>query len=310
MIDRSDVIICLSTPPWISLTGLLLKWIKRCKLISWIQDLYPEVAARLGLLREKGWVYKIIEKVSTGILKKAERLVVLSSSMRERLIQKGINPAKVEVVFNWANGRKLFPLLSEKNGFLEKWNLQGKFIVLYSGNMGRCHHFETLLPVIQQLESVQNILFIFIGDGFGNETLRKFRDNHHLKNIHFLPYQKHEDLAKSLSVGDVHLVTLKEGMQDLMVPSKVYSSMAVGRPIIYIGPQAGEVPRILGESQCGWAVKIGDHERLKEYILRLYQDHSLVQALGQQARQFFENNFEQKLSTEKFYICLKEVLKN
>jgi glycosyltransferase involved in cell wall biosynthesis len=174
--------------------------------------------------------------------------------------------------------------------------------------MGRCHHFDTLLAVIQRLESFPDILFLFIGDGFGNEVIRKFKESHRLNNVQFLPYQKREHLAQSLSAGSVHLVTLKEGMQDLMVPSKIYAAMAAARPILYVGPQGGEVPRILESAECGWSVKIGDDEGLKEYILKLYQDRSLIQALGQQSRRFFEKHFEQKILTEKFYICLNEVL--
>jgi glycosyltransferase involved in cell wall biosynthesis len=250
----------------------------------------------------------LINRIALGLLKKTDRLIVLSPSMKQKLLQKSLSSNQVEIISNWANGMKIFPVEKEKNDLLEKWAIKNKFVVLYSGNMGRCHHFDTLLPVMQELSAVPDILFLFIGDGYGSQILKEFKNEHHLQNLSFLPYQKSEDLSLTMSVGDVHLVTLKEEMQDLMVPSKVYSALAAARPVIYIGPRGGEISRILEETECGVCVSIGDNRFLRESILKFYKDPALVRSFGEKARIYFERYADQKHLTSKFYDSLKKVL--
>jgi glycosyltransferase involved in cell wall biosynthesis len=159
--------------------------------------------------------------------------------------------------------------------------------------MGRAHEFTTILGAAEQVKNRSDIVFLFIGGGPQRDWIGQEVRRRALKNICFKPYQPREYLALSLSVPDVHLVSLYRSLEGLIVPSKFYGIAAAGRPTIYVGDSEGEIPRILRESGCGYTIPIGDSQGLADCIRDLVQDAGRVRELGRRSRCLFDRRFDQ-----------------
>jgi glycosyltransferase involved in cell wall biosynthesis len=168
------------------------------------------------------------------------------------------------------------------------------FVVGYSGNIGRVHEFGTILDAAEKLKLSGNILFLFIGEGAQRNWIEEEAERRGLKNIMFKPSQPREQLGISLTVPDVHLISLKPSMEGLIVPSKFYGIAAAGRPSIFIGNKNGEIARILEKAQCGFSVEKGEAEKLS-HIIRELNDHlDRCPSLGKRARDLFEERFDMR----------------
>jgi glycosyltransferase involved in cell wall biosynthesis len=305
LIKKHDFVITLSTPPLISQIGALLKFIKGSKFIYWVQDIYPDTAVRLKLLKNENLFTKILYLLSKFTLKKANRIVALGDYMKEIIVSKGIKKDKISVIHNWSDGSTIYPISKKENWFLDKFDLRDRFIILYSGNMGMGHCFSTILEGVRELKGFDDIVFLFIGDGIRKKEIEEFKKRNTLANIKFLPYQRREDLNFSLNSGDIHLISLENGLEGHIVPSKIYGIMAAGKPVIYIGPKNSEIADIIFESDCGFVIEEGDVNGFRNAIVNLYDDESLRKDMGLKAREYFEDYFDRKLSTEKFFNLLK-----
>ena len=184
--------------------------------------------------------------------------VAIGEGMRKRLLDLGVDPARVDVIHNWSDDERIQPLSAEANPLRGEWGLDGKFVVGYSGNLGRAHEYETLLAAADRLRGERNLVFLFIGGGASMDGLRAEAQARGIENLIFRPYQAAERLRESLAVPDVHLVVLRPEMEGLIVPSKFYGIAAAGRPTIFVGSRDGEIAGLLSAGEAGFAVDQGD----------------------------------------------------
>jgi colanic acid biosynthesis glycosyl transferase WcaI len=182
--------------------------------------------------------------------------------------------------------------LPANNPLLYKWGLSKQFIVGYSGNMGRAHEFATILDAAEKLLEDKEIIFLFIGDGPMLKWIKHEVKKRYLINVIFRPYQPREQLSNSLTVPDVHLISLRSDLEGLIVPSKFYGIAAAGRATLYIGDQAGEIPHILQNYDCGLTVSEQDSEKLANHIKLLASNSELCQKMGNNARDTFEKLYD------------------
>jgi glycosyltransferase involved in cell wall biosynthesis len=217
-------------------------------------------------------------------LKSADAVVVLGEDMKEIAIGQGASPDHVHVIRNWADPDRIFPVPPEKNRLRREWGLEGKFVVAYSGNFGVSHDFDDLLSVAEELASDDRFRFLFIGQGIRRPQAERFVSSRKLRNVILRPYQEASILPESLSAGDVHFISLREGFEGLVVPSKAYGVMAAGRPVIYQGSESGEIARMVSKERIGFVVSPGDRERLKRRILEMRADAGLRKRMGETAR--------------------------
>lgn len=285
-----DVIIAKTDPPLISVIAWIAAKMKGAKLINWLQDIFPEVAAALGVLTWRPLI-GLIRWFRNLSLRGAVMNVVLGERMQEHICAQGVARTRIIIIHNWANGSLIKPVLRASNSLREAWNLQDKYVVGYSGNMGRAHEFETIISAMQRLQNDVNIIFLFIGGGAGRERLERAVSELGLRNCLFQPYQPRERLSESLSVPDVHLVSLQPQLEGLIVPSKIYGIAAAGRPVIFIGDPDGEVGRLVSSCSFGFSVPVGAEDQLTERISKLMSEPDLARSLGNNARISFENKF-------------------
>lgn len=288
---RGDVLVAKTDPPLVSVVCGLVALVRGAVSVNWVQDLFPEVAAELDV-KAIGPIIPLARWLRNWSLRRAAYNVVLGDLMAERIVKEKIGMEGIRVIPNWADGDQIKPLAPEDNELRREWGLENKFVVGYSGNLGRAHEFYTILRAAEILRDRDDgVVFLFIGGGAQRAALEQWIDAHGLTNVFFRPYQPKEKLGLSLGVPDAHLVCLKPGLEGLIVPSKFYGIAAAGRPTLFVGDPDGEIPRVLNAVNCGYAVSAGDSEGLVRHIDALKSDPDVCRAMGQRARAEFERRF-------------------
>lgn len=304
---KADVVVVMSTPPLLPLAGMVARLFRKGRLVVWVQDVYPEVAIELGALRP-GLLARGLAAASRRILAGADRVVAIGEVMAERLVAAGAPSARIRVVENWSDGRLVRRIPEGTGGPRGELGLVGKFVVLYSGNLGNAHDFSGLEAAIESLASTHpDIRFVFVGEGAQKRRLgERFPPGH--PTVRFLPYREKSDLGESLGLGDLHLVTQKAGLEGLVVPSKFYGILAAGRPMLFVGPARSEVAARVSELGIGSRVDPSDGPAIEREILawsrRSAGDR---QAIGEQARRLFDERFDRRLRTSEFARVLAEI---
>lgn len=291
--DSRTVVVAKTDPPLISVPA---SWVTRWRganLVNWLQDIFPEVAVELGVKALGGRFGAWVGRLRDNSLLVAKMNVVLGERMAERVRARGIDTDKVRVISNWADGASIMPMPAEANPLRAKWNLIGKFVVMYSGNMGRAHEFETILGATTLLQADARFVFLFVGGGnqrgpLGTEVARRG-----LTNVQFRPYQPREQLGLSLTLGDVHLISLRPELEGLIVPSKFYGVLAAGRPVVFVGAPDGEIARQVGLADCGLIVAQGDSQDLAAVLLRLADAPVVCERMGSNGRGLFDGALNQ-----------------
>jgi glycosyltransferase involved in cell wall biosynthesis len=302
---RAVVVAC-TDPPLLSITAMLAIARSGAVLVNSIRDLYPEVAILLGMLDERGIFARLLCWLRDVSLRKARCNVALSQRMAAVLADRGTPSSTLTVIHDWSDGEAIRPVDRERNGLLTEWGLRGKFVAGYSGNLGRVHEFATILDAAERLRDQGDIVFLFIGDGHRRDWVEREARMRGLKNVMMKPLQPREYLAESLSVPDLHLVSLLPELEPCSIPSKLYGILAAGRPTLFIGDRDGEVAQIVREGSCGIAIAIGDADELARRIVELAASESLRHSMGNNARRLFEESFQQKVGIEKWLRLLTE----
>src|SRR5262245_8247196 len=309
-LSRHDIVMALTTPPLIGLVALLIGRLRGMRIVMLVQDVYPDVAVALGALSEKSGVTRLLDWANRQTLNRADRIVVLGESMRDRIALKlADGNSRVDVIHNWADGSEIYPIDTTDNPFSVRHDLSNSFVVLFSGNLGRVNEFTTVLEAACVLSKRRDIKFLFIGEGARASEIREFAEHHSLNNVVILPYQPRNMLRYSLAAGDALLVTLADGLAGLSVPSKAYAIMAAGRPMLFVGDPQSEVARIIEERSCGAAVASGESSELAEIIASWAAERSKPRELGIAARAAFEESFDRARAVnayvETFQKCLE-----
>jgi len=252
-------------------------------------DVYPQLACELGVLNPDSSVSRLLERLGRYTLNRSDGVIALGETMADKLHLLGAS--RVTTIHHWADGQAIRPCPMQGNELRAARGWNDRFVVLYSGNLGLVHEFDTLLGAADLLRDEPRFLFAFVGAGPRLAEVRQAAERRGLPNVEFHPHVRYSDLGRSLGAGDVHLVTLREGLAGLLVPSKIYGTLAAGRPTLYVGPPQGEIPRILREGRCGTLLGIGDSAGLAAAIRRYDAEETRRRDEGRRARQLFLRRF-------------------
>lgn len=290
LVSEGDVVVAKTDPPMMSVLAAWVVKFRRGVLVNWVQDLFPEVATSMEVYGMR-FAAPMLKRLRNQSLRQSRSNVVLGELMAERLQHEGIPTEQITIIENWADGETIQPIHKEDNPLIREWGLENKFILGYSGNLGRVHEFQTMIDAAEKVKEFNEIVFLFIGDGVARQWVVSEVSRRGLRNVQFYPYQSADRLRWSLSVPDVHLVSLRPTLEGLIVPSKFYGIAAAGRPIIHIGDPAGEIARILERERCGWSFCIGEVDALANRILQLTQRGPDVREAGLCARRAFDRKY-------------------
>ena len=242
-----DIVVPLTDPPLLGVGVWIAARLRGAKLVHWVQDIYPEIAIALTSQR---WL-QILAPLRDLAWRRAEACVVLGIDMARVLEKAGVKTARLALVPNWAPAGLSAQSSAAADGLRARWGLTGKFVVLYSGNLGRVHDLTPMLDVAEHLRTHPNIVFLFIGAGAQLPTLKSTAESRGLTNIRFHPPRTRADLAVSLALGDLHLVTVLPGCESFVFPSKLYGIAAVGRPVLFVGPKECEIATVIEKNRFG-----------------------------------------------------------
>ncbi|MEM9694074.1 MAG: glycosyltransferase family 4 protein [Myxococcota bacterium] len=293
--QRPDVVLALTTPPMIAAGTAIVTRLRDVPLVTWVQDVYPDVAVRFGVVGARHPATLGLRAINRATYAHATSIVALSRGMAERLTTQGADPDKVEVIPNWSDSARLTPVEHADNPFRRQLEAQhglprDAFVAMYSGNLGAGHDIQTLVEAARHVDP-KRIHFVFIGEGAAKAKAR--RSSRGLTHVHFLPYQPRESLAQSLSAADVHLASLRSDLAGLLVPSKLYGVMAVGRPLFYLGPPHCEVSEVIVRHEIGW-VGDGSAVDLATALTTWSQDDDKCRRQGRLARAVFLRHYDRQ----------------
>ncbi len=309
--QKYDITFITSAPPFLNLLGYINWLLFKQPYICIVYDIYPEVVTQLGVLKPNNWIIKLWKFCNIKSWLHAEKIIVLTEEMKKKILQDSpsILDKKICVIPTWASEHMIKPIPKEENNFVKSHGLDNYFIVLYSGNLGRCHDSSALLSIAKSLQSNPKIKFIFIGGGIGRNLLEEAINNKQLTNTTLLPYQTKEMLPLSLTACDVSILSIKKGFENIIAPSKFYGMLAAGRPIISICSPDSYVSKIIKEWDCGRTFSSEEIENARDYINYLFESPQEVERLGKNARLCFEKNFTFAQASKKFLDLLNSLIK-
>ena len=305
--DDVDCVVVWSDPPLLSVLAIALSRLKGWKSVVWLQDLFPDNAVRAGFFRLRVPA-RMLTRLARWSFRRADHIVVVGRCMKRRLLESGVIGHHMTVIPNWADGAWLAPVRHDDNWFRKEHAPGAQTVVMYSGHLGVVHDWRVLMGVLQSLRGAPDVTFLFVCHGQGREVLEDWVRREGLLNVGFIESQTREVLKYSLSAADVHLVTLRTDMAGLSVPSKTYGIMAVGRPIVFIGPKDSEAALAVTESACGEVVD-EDPEGAVKAILALASDRRRREQLGAAGRRYFDRFYERKLASARIRSVFREVMR-
>lgn len=293
-----EVVVTLTSPLLVGVLGWLLTLGKRTKHVHWCMDLFPDTGVLFGIVREKSLAHRICTFFTGRYLRSAARIVAISPYMAPPLQRYGVAPERIQVVPVWAVGKDLRPIPRHANWFRQQHRLDGQFVLMFSGNLELGGDMETLVGALTELRDEPDIVLVMISEGPRLEKFRALTQEAALPNVRFVPYQDRATLAYSLSAGDAHIVTNKQGLGGLRVPGKTYGILAVGRPILYVGEPRCEVADLIRDHRLGFVIPERDVEGLAQAIRQLHRDPALRQEIAGRARTLFETDFQAQPNVE------------
>lgn len=314
LFDRSKrPMLVLTNPPFLAFFCALLRKLKIGNpYIYLIFDVYPDTAINLGVIKENSLLSRLWEWVNKISFTYASNIIVIGRCMKDIIAAKinknGIHVAgnKVQMIPVWSDDKYIQTNKNDKNPFIERWGLERKFVVLYSGNMGRFHDMETIMGVTKELSAFENIFFLFVGEGHKKKWMIEYAQKHNIRNCQFHTYVNREDLGDVLSCGNIGLVSLMEGQEGLSVPSKTYALMAAGLPVIAVMSFSSEIAQMIIEENCGVVVRNGNVQGLKDTIVNLYNNQKHLKRLSINAQKTIAEKYNLGSASDSYYKLINE----
>jgi putative colanic acid biosynthesis glycosyltransferase WcaI len=276
---RPDVVLAMTDPPVAGIAGAFIARLAGRPFVYNIRDLYPDMAIGGDIVRPDGWANRW-EKMHRNALRRAARVIVLGDDMRNRILAKGVAPERVVVVRDGTSFPASMPAQSDP--VVQEIRCGFPFVALHAGNLGFYGAWGTLLKAAEILRN-ENAALVFVGDGANRASLEASAAGS--PNVRFLPFRPFEQVPHVMMAGDVHIVTIKRGLEGVVVPSKLYSILAAGRPVLAVAPDSSDAARIVTESGCGLAANPDDPAAVAKAICELRSDPARLCEMGRRARE-------------------------
>jgi glycosyltransferase involved in cell wall biosynthesis len=294
-----------TSPPLIGLPMTLAALIRRVPTAYWAMDLNPDQLLALGKLRPTSLTARFLEFVNRFIVRRSTGIIALDRFMADRLAARGISGSKMLVLPPWPHEDKIHDdetsTAAAENPFRARLGLQGKFVIMYSGNHSPSNPLTTILDAVVQLKDESDLRFLFVGGGAGKKEVEQYIQKHNLTTAMSLPYQPIAELKHSLSAADVHIVSLGENMIGIIHPCKIYGAMAAGRPILFLGPRPSHISDLLDNHPIGQQISHGDVAAAVAAIRRFREmSPAELRSMGQTAQDVLEQSLSQSLLCSQF----------
>lgn len=303
---RPDIVVCMSDPPFVPAFARLAASRFRVPYIAIVQDVFPEVAVELQRLQNPVLVRALQGLVNLG-LRHAERVVAIGETMRSRLVEKGVAPARIVVIRNWVDVDELVPTPKD-NAWAREHGLADKFVVMHSGNVGHAQNLDVLVRAATFLRDLDDVRFVVIGSGARQAELVDLSDRLDTDQVQFLPYQSRVGLSQSLATGDLHFIGLAHGLSGFVVPSRMNGVLAVGRPVIVAADRESEIVRVVEDASCGITIEPGRPELLAKAIREAHDGAYDLEQMGRNGRAYVERAIARSVSIDRYRQLIAELI--
>jgi colanic acid biosynthesis glycosyl transferase WcaI len=275
----SDVVLAMTDPPIEGIAGALVARLSGRPFVYNIRDMYPDMAVGGAIVRPGSFTARW-EAMHRWALRQAARIIVLGEDMRDRIIAKGIDPARVVVSRDGITIPETVASLD--NSVAQEIRGDFRFVLVHAGNVGFYGAWQTLISAVRMLEN-EGVGLVFIGEGAMKSQVESMAEG--CRAIRFLPFRPAGEIPLVLSSGDMHVVTVKRGLEGVVVPSKLYPTLAAGRPVLGVAPEESDVVRIIRRTGCGIAANPDDPNSVAEAIRNVLHDTEQLQTMARRARE-------------------------
>jgi len=305
---RPDVILSTSPSLPACLPVAATKLFYRCPSVLSLQDILPEAAVQTGLISNR-LAIRVFEQLEKFAYASATKISVITPSFAKNLMWKGVPKPKMECISNWVDVGFVKPLSKDDNTFRREHDLEGKFVVLYSGNIARTQGVRTIIRSAAQMQDKPDIQFVIVGERRQLAELEELRVELDVHNIHLLPFVPREELPEMLAAADVSLIMQKRNVVGFNMPSKTQVIMASGRPIVASVPVDGAAAEAVIDSGSGLVVAPESPTDLTKAIQSLYEDPEWAEQLGKKGRQYAIANYSFHQALNAYESLLRSLIK-
>ncbi|MDW8261695.1 MAG: glycosyltransferase family 4 protein [Phycisphaerales bacterium] len=290
-----------TSPPLIGIVATILRMFRGMPIVYWAMDLNPDQLLAMKKIAAGSMSARLLEAINRTIMNNSTLVVALDRFMAERLYPRARLDDKLVVIPPWPHENIAEPPAHEENPFRTQHGLREKFVVMYSGNHSPSNPLTTLLDAAVRLKNDDSIRFLFVGGGIGKREVEEYLSRHNLSNVISLPYQPLESLRYSLGAADVHVVSMGDNMVGIIHPCKVYGAMAVGRPVLYLGPRPSHIADLLDREDFGRHVAHGDVEGCVNAIYALKNlPEEVRQEMGRRGQRLLAGRLSQQVLCGRF----------
>lgn len=298
---RTTHLLVSTSPPMCPLAAVIVGVFRRVRIAYWAMDINPDQSVAMGAVKPGSLFVRLLDGMNRQILRRATTVVALDHFMADRLNRKRDVRDKLAVIPPWPQEHGLRSVEHAENPFRQRHGLDGKLVVMYSGNLSNASPITSVLRAAERLRDLPELVFLFVGGGQAKREIDELIAREAPPNVRSLPYQPFSELSYSLSAADVHLVSVGEKIVGICHPCKVYGAMAVARPIVLLGPEESHVGDLLQRARFGWHIPPDDVDAA-ERVLREIAASTPQQraALGQQGRRLVDQELSQAALCRRF----------
>lgn len=305
----ADFIFTGSGPPSQGVVVALAKKISEKKVVYNLQDIFPDSLVTSGICDENSVLMKIGYAMEKFTYKNVDLIITVSDDMEENIRRKGVPSEKIKVVRNWIDTDKVFPIEREKNLVFDKLGItREKFLVVYAGNIGKVQGIDVIVRAAEKLKENVDIQFIIIGNGSEEEEIKNMILKKELNNIAMFPLLESEWVSQVYSMADVCIISCKPGTGGSGMPSKTWTIMAAGTPIIASFDKGSEMEKIITEAKCGICTEAGNENTLVEAIEKMFFNKKDMKTMSYNAREYAVQHVSKEKAVQMYINCINDLL--
>jgi colanic acid biosynthesis glycosyl transferase WcaI len=303
---RPDIVLCMTDPPVVGDVALGVARRFRAPLVVISQDVFPEIAVQLGRL-ENPLIVGLLRGLIRFYVRRADRVVVIGETMRERLVDKGARRDRIVVIPNWVDTMKIVPEPKD-NEWSREYGFHNRFVVMHSGNIGHAQNLDALVRSTTFLRDIDDVMVAIVGGGARHAALSELAERLEAEAVQFLPYQPRDVLSSSLSSADLHVVGLARGLAGYVVPSRLYGILAVGRPVLVAAEEESETAHLVARIGCGVVVPPGRPELIAEVIRHAHAGGYDLEEMGRRGREYVVTEADRAVAVRRYERLLLDLV--
>lgn len=302
---KSSVHLYTTNPPFLGVIGAIVSLVRRHRYVLLLHDAYPQMAVWVGTIKQGGFIDRFWHAMNKFTYKRAEQTIVLCQAAKKLVCETyDIDESRVHVIPNWADGEELKPKPKSQSEFAKAQGLIEPFTVMYSGNLGLYYEFETLLNAAEMLKG-ENFRLVLIGAGGRKNWIAEQIDKRKLTNTKLLPYQPFDKLPDSLNACDASLVTIARGIEGISFPSKLYTTLAIGKAVVSLSESHSELRGLITNHGVGRWFEVGDSQGLANGLREMMRDPAGTAEMGRRARELFEQHYTREAAGAQYAEVLR-----